>query len=450
MRNFSWILFALGLPGLNMMASAGSTAAAIEIDDTCYGIYRGADGHVIGIDHFITDSGESAVLFSDYQSGVIRRLFPVSRDEWAMGPSFAVESPRELAIRFVRDKAEAVSGISLRPTDGQESFAQKRPLRKQAVSISSGTVKLAGTLTMPIGQGPHAAIVLLHGSGPLTRYSFGPYPHFFSSLGLAVLTFDKRGTGDSTGTRLDASTGALESPPKDYEYPDSLLADALAAFRFLQNRTDIDPRQIGFWGSSEGGMLATQAAAHDKEVAFAIDSSGFMGPLWQTLQYQTGAMARDRGIPDAQVEEALAFSALWMRVARTGTDYQKFIEARDKARREGKDWMLNWRSGDFSSLNQMRWDWDRTLMFSPLPALKTVTCPVLGIWGEKDPLTDAPAAAQSMRETLAEGGNKDFTIRIIPNGSHSLMEVPDRRRMAPGVFDTLRTWLRERVTTSDP
>ena len=197
-------------------------------------------------------------------------------------------------------------------------------------------------------------------------------------------------------------------------------------------------------------MLATQAAAHDKEVAFAIDSSGFMGPLWQTLQYQTGAMARDRGIPDAQVEEALAFSALWMRVARTGTDYQKFIEARDKARREGKDWMLNWRSGDFSSLNQMRWDWDRTLMFSPLPALKTVTCPVLGIWGEKDPLTDAPAAAQSMRETLAEGGNKDFTTRIIPNGSHSLMEVPDRRRMAPGVFDTLRTWLRERVRTSDP
>jgi pimeloyl-ACP methyl ester carboxylesterase len=174
------------------------------------------------------------------------------------------------------------------------------------------------------------------------------------------LIFDKRGTGDSTGTRLDASTGALDSPPTDYHYPDSLLEDALAAFRFLRSREGIDPKQVGLWGSSEGGMLTTQAAARDKGVAFAIDSSGFMGPLWQTLHYQTEALARERGIPDTQVDEAVAFSALWMRVARTGSDYQKFIEARDKARREGKGWMLNWRSGDFSSVEQMRWDWDRS------------------------------------------------------------------------------------------
>jgi pimeloyl-ACP methyl ester carboxylesterase len=197
-------------------------------------------------------------------------------------------------------------------------------------------------------------------------------------------------------------------------------------------------------------MLATQAAAQDKDVAFAIDSSGFMGPLWQTLHYQAGALARERGVPDAQVEEALAFSALWMRVARTGAGYQKFIAARDKARREGKDWLLNWRSGDFSSLEQMRWDWDHTLAFSPLPALKTVTCPVLGIWGERDPLTDAPRAAKSMREALAQAGNKDFTTRIVPDGSHSLMELPGKRRMAPGVFDTLHAWLLDRVRTSNP
>jgi len=324
------------------------------------------------------------------------------------------------------------------------------PLHRRAVTIRSGPVRLAGTLIMPTGQGPHAGIVLLHGSGPLTRYSFGPYPHFFASLGLAVLIFDKRGTGGSTGTRLDASTGAPESSPKGYLYPDDLLEDALAAFRLLQNSQDIDPRQVGFWGSSEGGMLATQAAAHDKDVAFAIDSSGFMGPLWQTLHYQAGALARERGVPEAQVEEALAFSALWMRVARTGADYQTFIEARDKARREDKAWLLNWRSGDFSSLKQMRRDWNSTLSFSPLPALTTVTCPVLGIWGEQDPLTDAPRAAKSMREALTKAGNEDFTTKIIPHGSHSLMEVPGKRRMAPGVFDTLRVWLRDRVRTRDP
>ena len=55
-----------------------------------------------------------------------------------------------------------------------------------------------------------------------------------------------------------------------------------------------------------------------------------------------------------------------------------------------------------------------------------------------------------MRDALAKGGNEDVTTRIIANGSHSLMEVPDRRRMAPGVFDTLQEWLRDRVRIDSP
>jgi acetyl esterase/lipase len=60
-------------------------------------------------------------------------------------------------------------------------------------------------------------------------------------------------------------------------YPHDLVNDALAVFHFLQAHTEIDPRQIGLWGSSEGGMLATQLAARNKGVAFAINSSGFVG-----------------------------------------------------------------------------------------------------------------------------------------------------------------------------
>jgi pimeloyl-ACP methyl ester carboxylesterase len=362
-----------------------------------------------------------------------------------MGPGFNSASPVELTVRFVKDEQGNVSGISLQRSNAAPSFAKRVPLKREEVVFQSAAAKLSGTLIVPATEGPHPAIILLHGSGPLTRYSFGPYPHFFTSLGLAVLIYDKRGSGESTGTLLDASTGALKSLLQRYHYPDGLTEDALAAFRFLQGRKEIDPEQIGFWGSSEGGMVATQVAARSKDVAFAIDSSGFMGPLWQTLQYQTGALARERGVPEAQIEEALAFSALWMRVARTGEDYEMFLAAREKARRENKAWLLNWRSGEYSMLEQMRWDWDRTLSFSPLPELKDVTCPVLGIWGERDPLTDAPEAARSMETALTEAGNKDFMTRIIPNGSHSLMEMPGRTRMAPGVFDTLRTWLLKRV-----
>jgi pimeloyl-ACP methyl ester carboxylesterase len=74
------------------------------------------------------------------------------------------------------------------------------------VVLRSGDTSLAGTFIAPATPGPYPAVVLLHGSGPLTRHSFGPWPRFFNSLGMAVLVYDKRGTGASTGVRLDAST----------------------------------------------------------------------------------------------------------------------------------------------------------------------------------------------------------------------------------------------------
>jgi hypothetical protein len=415
-----------------------------EVDDAYYGNYRATDGHMIGVDQFINDAGDRVALISDYQSGVVRQLFPISDSEFVMGPGFEVQSPVELTVRFVRDGRGKVTGVSLQPTGGQENFAKRVPLAQQEVVFSDGQVRLAGTLMIPPTKGLHPAIILLHGSGPLTRYSFGPYPHFFTSLGFAVLIFDKRGTGASTGTLLDASTGDLKSPPATY-YPDDLVNDALAAIRFLQGLKDINPRKIGVWGSSEGGMLATQVAAHSKDVAFAIDSSGFMGPLWQTLLYQTGASLIRTGAPAAQVDEAQEFTKLWMRVARTGEDYELFVKKREEARRDKKPWLLSWVSDDFTSLEQMRWDWEHILSFSPLPALKAVTCPVLGVYGEMDQVTDASDASSAMRKVLGESGTRDFMVKVFPNAGHSLSEMPSGDRMAPEVFETLRSWLQKRV-----
>lgn len=275
-------------------------------------------------------------------------------------------------------------------------LAQRVPLVEQQVEFTNGGTRLAGTLRIPVTGGPHSAIILLHGSGPLTRYSFGLYPDFFASLGFAVLIYDKRGTGASSGVRLDASTGA-SAPLPDAYYPQDLLNDALAAYRFLRGRRqEIDPRKIGLWGSSEGGMLVTQVAAHNSDVAFVVNSSGFMGPLWQTLLYQAEAIPRSHGHSAAQVAEAREFTQLWMKVARTGKDYPLFVRRREAARRQKQDWLLSYVSNDYTSVAQMRWDWDHILSFSPLPQLK----------------------------------------------------MPAGDRMAPQVFPTLRTWLLSHVNAA--
>jgi pimeloyl-ACP methyl ester carboxylesterase len=426
---------------MTIAVAASVAAAQSAVDDGDFGNYRISDNHLMGIDRFVMDNGEATVLISDYHSGVVRRLFPTTATELAMGQGFNSPTPTELTVRFAKDARGATTGITLRKTDGTETFAAKVPLRKEEVSFTQLDATLAGTLILPATKGPHPAIILLHGSGPLTRYKFGPYPHFFSSLGLAVFIYDKRGSGASTGLRMDASTSNVM---KQAYYPDDLANDALAALRFLQQRKDIDPKRIGVWGTSEGGMLATQVAARSNDLAFAINSSGFMEPLWQTLRSQVEPVLRDAGVASAGIQRQAAFVDLWLNVARTGQGFEQFQAREKEIVQAAGTWLFQTR-GQYISVEQMRWDWNHVLSFDPLPALEKVNCPVLGVFGELDPLTPAQRAAENMRRALAKAGNKDVTIKIFPGAGHSLSELPSKSRMAPGVFDTLRSWILDRV-----
>jgi uncharacterized protein len=258
---------------------------------------------------------------------------------------------------------------------------------EEQIAFQDGSAQLAGTLLLPPGKLPHTAIILLHGSGALTRDSFGPYPHFFVSLGLAVLIYDKRGAGASTGTRLDGTIGPSPQPAAAY-YPDA--------------------------------------------------------PVWQTLLYQVEAVMKARGNSEGEIEQALAYTKLWIGVARTGKQYELYLKRRQEML-DGKKPGLFWSSRNFTSVEQMRWDWDHVLSFNPLPALEKVSCPVLGVFGELDQSTDATGAANGMREALSKGGNHNFTVKIFPNAGHSLQEMPSGSRMAPGLFETIGLWVRNQV-----
>jgi pimeloyl-ACP methyl ester carboxylesterase len=238
---------------------------------------------------------------------------------------------------------------------------------------------------------------------------------------------------------MDASTADLM---KDAFYPEYLSDDALAAMEFLRHRERIDSKYVGAWGSSEGGMLATQIAPRSNDVAFAINSSGFMGPLWQTFRYQAELILRKSKNSAAAVQEELALIDMWFDVGRTGKGWEKFEALRDKVVNRDGSWFYQSMA---TSYEQTRWFWTHTLSFDPLPALKHVRCPVLGVFGELDPFTDAANASENMRRVLSEAGHRDFTIKVFPNAGHSLSVMPSKDRMAPGVFDTLRSWLLARV-----
>ncbi len=90
------------------------------------GNYRVAADHAIGIDRFILEgTGEHTLLFSDYQSGIVRRLFLESEAKFVMGPGFDVRSPVALKIQFLMNAQGDVTGISLDPTGGKKAFAER-------------------------------------------------------------------------------------------------------------------------------------------------------------------------------------------------------------------------------------------------------------------------------------------------------------------------------------
>jgi pimeloyl-ACP methyl ester carboxylesterase len=87
--------------------------------------------------------------------------------------------------------------------------------------------------------------------------------------------------------------------------------------------------------------------------------------------------------------------------------------------------------------------------FDPVPALKSIRCPVLGVFGELDTSTPATRSAANLRREVSTGGNRHVTVRVFTRANHPLMaartggpaEMPSLGTMAAGVFDELRDWI---------
>jgi dipeptidyl aminopeptidase/acylaminoacyl peptidase len=134
--------------------------------------------------------------------------------------------------------------------------------------IASGDVRLAYTLDLPSGAPPYPAIVAGHGSGRVTRQQLEGFAQRWTSQGFAVLRYDKRGVGESTGTYSEVGSAASVTMIP------LLAADVAAAARFLRLRPEIDARRVGLAGASQAGWILPHAARELGGVAFMVLLSG--------------------------------------------------------------------------------------------------------------------------------------------------------------------------------
>lgn len=325
-------------------------------------------------------------------------------------------------------------------TEGAESLAGERvfPHSSETVRFTSedGTV-LEGRLLLPRTEGPHPAVVSVHGSGPVNRYG-GTFHTFFLKHGVAVLAYDKRG---------------YTSDPSAWQEPDfaEMSADAAAAARYLATRPEIDDDRLGMMGSSQGGWTAPRAAITAPEVDFLILRAGAALSGAETVLHEVRQEVRAEGVSGIQLDLAMDLRREVYRVAMAGQS----IEAADRL----VEPYLNERwyeqafgDGPISSLwSEDRWSWmQRNHAYASAPDVARFDGPVLWFLAELDEAVPYVSTRTALEQAFAQSEGDDEKLVVIEDSPHSFIIPSDSgpARYAPGFFDRMAEWMTERGFTA--
>lgn len=411
---------------------------APEILSRYVGVYRFRNGDHLMIDSF-PDTPDT-LFVTDVKSGEARAVFPRSETQFTGGPALRVVSPTRQTLTF---RGAGVHVIDLDQKGRQSgAFATRVPISKEEVTFKNGDVTLAGTLLLPPTngkKGKHPALVFTHGGGPQLREVYWGLGYLYAARGFAVLSYDKRGVGKSTGNWGEASF-------------EDLADDAVAAARFLQARPDVAANQIGFWGQSQGGWIAPLAASRFPDAAFAIAlSGGGLSPA-ETELFDTEYELFKAGYAANEISDALAFQKLKNEIIASPTadaKWDEYVKARAIAK--DKKWFrqpgIDIRGPE--KRDDPFWTYMRRFYaYDPAPTLRASPAPLLAIFGELDTPEGVKATVRAIRQIMDQAGRKDFIVKVYPNGSHNLMEVPPDnpnesvrlKRFPPGLFETMVDW----------
>jgi uncharacterized protein len=397
-----------------------------------FGFYEVSPGRVLYIQPNSELDGQLMAIDDGLQIRALRRE---SQNSFIAGPSFRIFDPPTTKLNFIRKSDGGVAGLEFARMGSPTATARRLNLYTQKeVRFRNGPTQLAGTLLVPNTSGPHPGIVLIHGSGPADRYTALFLSLLLRELGIAVLGYDKRGVGESTGDWRQATLT-------------DLAEDAIAAVRFLKARSEIDSKRIGVFGGSQGGWIAPLAATRSSDVRFVISMCGpAVSPAEQELD-RVGNQLAVRGFPKTDVEQAIDLMKLRDNFVRGRISWQEFQSAVGEVKQAKWLSLVPIPSSEESPLltvlRNLPMDYD------PIPTLQKLRVPTLALFGELDLNVLAEKNSKLWANALKNGGNRDVAIRILKNARHGLLEVktgsdaevPNVRRAVPEYRTALVEWL---------
>ncbi len=278
--------------------------------------------------------------------------------------------------------SDSTAESSCPPSVGVGEHEQHSDHETIEVRFASDCDVLAGTLYLPVSDGPHPAVVFIHGSGEAHRLGFGGswITTPLVEAGVAVLSYDKRGVGESDGRCCPGDDGDF----------DALAMDAVAAIDLLRSRDDIDRRHIGLLGISQAGWVIPILVQRSPEVAFTVIFSGSAVSIGEEILYSRLTGEDESTPPELPAEEIAA------RLEEAGP------------------------SG-----------------FDPRPLLRTYRVPGLWIYGARDQ-SQPTATDVAILEGIADIDGRNFTVEVFADLGHDTTHDP--RAIA-----TMLAWIDEQL-----
>jgi dipeptidyl aminopeptidase/acylaminoacyl peptidase len=452
---FTCLFFAGVLPALQV-PQASSFDLQPEVWAKYLGQYLCGGKHYVSIFKFSQQDEEGDLFFFDSESGRLGALRATSETEFdSGGPPGAATSGAspENQIAFRRGSSGGAESLVLKRRGLPDVEATRAPgFAEEQVTFTSGSETLGGTLRLPAGPGRHPAVVYAHGSGPGTRNQVSLLAHFFLHRGFAVLGYDKRGVGRSTGDwrRID--------------FPE-LASDALAAVNFLRSRPDIDPKRVGLYGISQGGWVVSLAASGSPDVAFFISHSGpGVSPKKQEFTMLTNIMTMS-GFSKDDIDGVLRAMSLLYEYGKTGRNGDKLDELVLKLGQNSKlaDFLPplskeldREKLYEKQKMGDPGWFFHLDVDYDPIPALRRVRCPGLIIFGKNDYTVPVDESVVRIEAALKETGNERCRIVVLPNAGHGVLEMDPAKptqpalpmRIAVGYLQLLGDWLDKALSPS--
>jgi dienelactone hydrolase len=416
------------------------------------GNYAIADDRVISMGPMDEAGGWLSFFDSKTRRGGI--LYALNDSVFYTGPTFSIDYPVAIRATIQRSAGGAVRALRWEEVGERARDARRLDdVRQEDVSFDNAGVHLVGNVTSPKSPGRHPAVILIHGCcGTIPTRDFGYWSSYLAHHGIAVLAFDKRGGGQSTG---NANTSSYE------DFAD----DVLAGLAMLQRRSDIDSAKIGLYGMSNGGYIAPLAVARSGgRVAFVAVRAGSARAIGGNIDYEVGNDLRSEGFGESDVERGVAIRR---RVTQFVIDHPVLTSASwdslesEVAAVQNERW-FGWSrtawvprvsptdSGGKAYLDALRSAWK----YDPVPYWAQLQIPIYIMLGALDRSVPSEETAKVLRSTFERSGNRDATVRVYPNANHGLLlahngyerEIKSLSYYVPDFQGSLVRWIREHTS----